>query len=83
MDADAGCGLAVRIEWSLPLARPFLIWRVILVNSGTRPLHIDRIGLCLAGPRAGAAGGLRLPVEPAQRTMFVNGWQSWSYCRRA
>ncbi len=78
VNADAGGGLAVRIEWSLPLAHPFLIWRVVLANSGTRTLHVDSIGMCLAGERMGAGGGLRLPVEPARRTMFVNGWQSWS-----
>jgi len=77
--ADAGCGLSVRIEWSLPSARPFLLWRVVLVNGGSRPLAIDHIGLCLAGQRAGAGGGLRLPIGPARRTMFVNGWQTWSF----
>ncbi|MGB7540142.1 MAG: alpha-galactosidase [Anaerolineales bacterium] len=79
LEADAGCGLAVRIEWSLPLERPFLLWRMVLVNTGSRPLAIDHIGLCLAGRRMGFGGGVRLPVEPARRTMFINGWQTWSF----
>jgi alpha-galactosidase len=79
VEADAGCGLTVRIEWSLPLARPFLLWKIVLVNSGSRPLRIDTIGMCLAGARMGFDGGLRLPVEPIRRTMFVNGWQTWSF----
>jgi alpha-galactosidase len=78
-EADAGSGLAVRVEWNLPLHRPFLLWRVIVTNRGDRPLNIDTIDLCLAGPRFGAAGGVRLPVDPARRAMFVNGWQTWSF----
>jgi alpha-galactosidase len=77
--ADTGCGLTVRIEWNLPVSRPFLLWKVVLVNTGSRPLAIDHIGLCLAGERVGAGGGLRLPIGPARRTMFVNGWQTWSF----
>jgi alpha-galactosidase len=77
--ADAGHGLALQAEWILPAARPFLMWRVVLANRGADPLWIDAVDLCRAGPRFAAGGGLRLPVEPARRTMFVNGWQSWSF----
>jgi alpha-galactosidase len=79
LQADAGYGLSVRIEWSLPLRRPFLLWSVILENRGDRPLHIDTIDLCRTGLRFDTGGGLRLPIEPARRAMFVNGWQSWSF----
>jgi alpha-galactosidase len=78
-ESNAGSGLRVRVEWSLPSAHPFLFWRLILTNTGSRPLKVEHISLCLAGPRLEAPGGVRLPVEPARRTMFVNGWQSWSY----
>ncbi|MBN1440995.1 MAG: alpha-galactosidase [Anaerolineales bacterium] len=78
-EADADGGLTVRMEWALPAARPFLLWRMILTNRGTRPLRIDSIGLCRAGPRFAAEGGVRLPMDPARRTMFVNGWQTWSF----
>jgi alpha-galactosidase len=77
--ADAGHGLAVLIEWSLPLRRPFLLWRVILTNRSDQPLYIDSVDLCRAGPRFDAGGGLRLPILPADRAMFVNGWQTWSF----
>jgi len=79
VEALAGCGLAARIEWNLPAKRPYLFWRVILANTGSRPLLIDRIDLCHAGKRAGLDGGVRLPAVPAERTMFVNGWQTWSF----
>ena len=77
--ADAGRGLSVRIDWELPAGRPFLLWRVTLTNRGNAPLNIDAIDLCRAGPRFGAGGGLRLPIPPDGRAMFVNGWQSWSF----
>jgi alpha-galactosidase len=79
LNADAGFGLAVRIEWKLPARRPFLLWRMILRNTGKERLYIDWIDLCLAGPRFGSTGGVQLPVGPEERTMFVNGWQSWSF----
>jgi alpha-galactosidase len=82
LTSDAGCGLAARVEWSLPLSSPFLLWRVILTNAGDRPLSIDTIDLCLAGLRFGAGAGLRLPVDPVRRMMFVNGWQTWSFAGR-
>lgn len=78
-EADAGNGLAIRVEWNLPVRRPFLLWRVIITNRGDRPLYIDTIDLCLAGPRFGAAGGVRLPADSTRRAMFVNGWQTWSF----
>jgi alpha-galactosidase len=77
--SEAGYGLSVQIEWSLPLNRPFLLWRLTLANRGDAPLFIDTIDLCRAGSRVNAGGGLRLPLEPADRAMFVNGWQTWSF----
>jgi alpha-galactosidase len=79
VNADAGSGLAVRVEWLLPRRRPFLLWRVTLTNRGEEPLFIDSIDMCRAGPRFADGGGLRLPLAPAGRTMFVNGWQTWSF----
>jgi alpha-galactosidase len=78
-ETDAGGGLRVRIDWCLPLRRPFLIWKATLTNRGGAPLSIDAIDLCRTGPRYGAAGGVRLPIGPARRAMFVNGWQTWSF----
>ncbi|MBN2084087.1 MAG: alpha-galactosidase [Anaerolineales bacterium] len=85
VESEAGSGLRVRVEWSLPAKRPFLLWRAVLTNAGSRTLHIDRIDLCHAGGRSGIGGGVRLTAAPVERTMFVNGWQSWSYAggRRA
>jgi alpha-galactosidase len=78
-EADAGHGLGVRIEWMLPIRRPFLLWKATVSNRGAAPVQIDTVDLCLAGPRFGAAGGVRLPIDPARRAMFVNGWQTWSF----
>jgi alpha-galactosidase len=77
--ADAGHGLSVRIEWDLSAARPFLIWKATVANRGDDPVHIDAIDLCLAGKRYAEGGGVRLPIEAARRSMFVNGWQTWSF----
>jgi alpha-galactosidase len=79
VESDSECGLFARVEWSLPAAHPFLLWNVTLTNKGSRPLTVDHISMCLAGPRLEAPGGVHLPGGPARRTMFVNGWQSWSY----
>ena len=77
--ADAGDGLAVNAEWRVSLEKPFLIWRIVLKNLNPTPLQIDSIDMCRAGRRFGAEGGLDLPIPPADRAMFVNGWQSWSF----
>ena len=77
--AEAGYGLEARIEWELPVRRPFLLWRLTLVHRGTEPLFIDAIDMCRAGLRFETEGGLRLPLAPAERAMFVNGWQTWSF----
>jgi alpha-galactosidase len=79
VEADAGCGLAAGVQWRLSLEEPFLIWRVVLKNLSPSPRNIDSIDLCLAGKRFGAEGGVDLSIPPAQRAMFVNGWQSWSF----
>jgi alpha-galactosidase len=77
--AEAGEGLAVRVEWRLPIEKPYLLWKVVLTNRGGVPLNIDSIDLCRIGKRFGLAGGVDLPIAPADRAMFVNGWQSWSF----
>jgi alpha-galactosidase len=77
--AEAGAGLAVRIEWRLSLEKPFLLWRIALENRSGAALAVDWIDLCRAGSRFGLAGGVELPAAPAERAMFVNGWQSWSF----
>jgi alpha-galactosidase len=79
LESDAGEGLSVRTEWNLPAGKPFLLWRANLANQGPQPLFIDYVDLCLAGPRFDAPGGVQLPAGPTRRTMFVNGWQSWSF----
>ena len=77
--AAMGYGLAVTAEWRVSLDKPFLIWRIVLKNLNPSPLQIDSIDMCQAGRRFGAEGGLDLPILPADRAMFVNGWQSWSF----
>jgi alpha-galactosidase len=77
--ADMGYGLAVNAEWRMSLEKPFLIWRIVLKNLNPSPLQIDFIDMCQAGRRFGAEGGVDLPIPPADRAMFVNGWQSWSF----
>jgi alpha-galactosidase len=77
--ADAGEGLAVRVEWRVSLEKPFLLWRVILENRGAAARTVDWIDVCRAGGRFGWPGGVELPTAPAERALFVNGWQSWSF----
>jgi len=79
IDAEAGHGLAVRAEWRVSFEKPFLLWRVVLNNRTAAAQTVDWIDLCRAGRRFGLAGGVGLPIPPAERAMFVNGWQSWSF----
>jgi alpha-galactosidase len=79
LESDAGYGLAVRVDWRLSLEKPFLLWRIVLENRSAAALTVDWIDVCLAGKRFGLAGGVELPVAPAERAIFVNGWQSWSF----
>ncbi len=77
--AGLGYGLAAHAEWRVSLEKPFLIWRILLKNLNSSPWQIDSIDLCRAGRRFGEKGGVELPIPPADRAMFVNGWQSWSF----
>jgi hypothetical protein len=76
---DMGYGLAVNAEWRVSLEKPFLLWRIVLKNLNPSPLQIDSIDMCQTGRRFGAEGGVELPIPPADRAIFVNGWQSWSF----
>ena len=78
-EAEAGSRLLVAVQWSASTEKPFVQWRVVLTNLATEPLKIHSIDMCRAGRRFGAEGGVELPISPADRAMFVNGWQSWSF----
>jgi len=44
------CGLALTLEFAMPLERPFFLWRLTAHNRGAQPLRLDRLGLLAAGP---------------------------------
>jgi hypothetical protein len=80
---DMGYGLAVNAEWRVSLEKPFLLWRIVLKNLNPSPLQIDSIDMCQTGRRFGAEGGVELPIPPADRAIFVNGWLIVEFCWRA
>ncbi len=60
----------VRLEFALPQAQPFLLWRLTARNVGGQPLALEALDLAVAP--------VVFPSPQAPRC-FANGYQSWSF----
>lgn len=75
---ELGRSVQLDIEFALPEARPFLLWRVTARNRGSQLVALNTLDLLAAGPRF-SKGALRLAAVPGQWAFFSNGYQSWSF----
>ncbi len=74
----------VRYEMRFALAEhtPLFLYQVSLVNEGSFPIYVERIGGMRAGvpdPDRGRISAIRLHADPGEIAFFSNGWQSWAY----
>lgn len=79
----------VILEFALPEARPFLLWRLRVENAGEAPFALHDIDLAVIGARfqlPTALGGPAARVSQAvlhpaagPLAFFANGYQSWSF----
>ncbi len=79
------------LEFALPEAQPFLLWRLTVENAGPEPFYLQDLDLAVVGSRFGLdlrspishpaspASRLRLHPNPGPLAFFSNGYQSWSF----
>ena len=79
-------GISYQLTFAFPRNYPFLIWKLLVRNSGKQPVWIDQIDMLRVGDKAqskmrSAAGYIQLgPVKDAtDKRFYSNGWQSWSF----
>ncbi|MBM4422540.1 MAG: alpha-galactosidase [Chloroflexi bacterium] len=70
--------LAVTVEFALPTRFPFLLIRLRVANTGSKPFRVVRLNPLFVGALH-HCGSLRLAPDSAPLTFFSNGWQSWSF----
>lgn len=73
-------GLRWQAEFALPLAHPFLRWRLCVANESAPRQHLHTLTLAALGARLAPANPpaeLRL-AQTAALALFYNGYQSWS-----
>jgi alpha-galactosidase len=69
----AGC--AADVEFALPEAYPFLMWRITLRNESQQPVYLNDIDLLRLGSRLDSQSAVNINAD----SFFVNGYQSWSF----
>lgn len=76
-------GLAAQITFGLPLAHPFVMWKIKVTNQGETPLRMEQMDLLRIGQARGGKkkGSVLFPGGgKAQNLAFYShGWQSWSW----
>lgn len=76
------CGLRSAIEFALPQDSPALFWRLLIENTGSQPVYLDRLTLLQVGSKYGDGQSQIKGIQPREARFFSNGWQSWSYAGR-
>jgi len=79
-------GISYQLTFALPEKYPFIIWKILIRNSGKQSVWIDQIDMLRVGEKAQSKMGpstgqmnLGTMVGEVERAFFSNGWQSWSY----
>lgn len=79
------------LEFALPEAHPFLLWRLTVENVGPEPFFLRDLDLAVVGSRFGfhlqsplsslssSVSHLHLHPSPGPLAFFSNGYQSWSF----
>jgi alpha-galactosidase len=79
----ADCSFQLTLEFALPEARPFLLWRLRVHNTGPQPFALHDLDLAVTGSRFGSLlsypSSLHLHPQSRTLTFFSNGYQSWSF----
>jgi alpha-galactosidase len=86
--------ISCTITFGFPAQLPMLIWKVEILNGGTRPVYLDRVEMFNSGfihadeikssvsplgKTPQARGAIKIYPKTGELAFFSNGWQTWSY----
>jgi alpha-galactosidase len=68
------------LTFALTEKHPLFLWKILIRNLSSEPIHIDKIEMLRVGAKEFEGSQLKFPqAKKSDLAFYSNGWQSWTY----